>query len=134
LDRVDVLEKYPDNSSNRIPCISDDEIMEKGIQQLKSEGSFCFMQFHDLNECHQQMLSGEATEDKLKEVLKTIDARIKSIHEALPHNCLFIVYTGNGNMPLVQKMRKEGDEQRLMEIVESTRNGLSFFGIKKKTD
>ncbi|XP_021285325.1 small RNA degrading nuclease 5 isoform X2 [Herrania umbratica] len=79
---------------------------------------------------------------ELKEILTRINARVHSLHTALPTNSMFIICTGHGDIAIVHRLRKMLTEQsettvsreKLVKVLEELQAqaevALCFVGMK----
>ncbi|GMI89540.1 hypothetical protein like AT5G25800 [Hibiscus trionum] len=171
IDDISIVKRYASESSHAIPVCSDDEALLKARKEVKNDRvHFVWTQFSELNSYFRKQagdeveLNGKLAEmislltcDKkhakqkgvkynisteLKEILTRIDARVRSLHSALPTNSMFIVCTGHGDIAIVHRLRKMLTEQsetkipreKLIKVLEELQAqaevALCFVGMK----
>ncbi|PPS10478.1 hypothetical protein GOBAR_AA10147 [Gossypium barbadense] len=171
IDDVSIVKRYASESSHAIPVCSDDEALLKARKEVKNDRvHFVWTQFSELNSYFRKQaeddvkLNGKLAEmislltcDKkpakhkgvkynisteLKEILTRIDARVRSLHTALPTNSMFIICTGHGDIAIVHRLRKMLTEQsetmipreKLIKVLEELQAqaevALCFVGMK----
>ncbi|GMI78348.1 hypothetical protein like AT5G25800 [Hibiscus trionum] len=171
IDDISIVKRYASESSHAIPVCSDDEALLKARKEVKNDRvHFVWTQFSELNSYFRKQaeddvkLSGKLAEiislltcDKkpvkrkgvkynisteLKEILTHIDARVRSLHTALPINSMFIICTGHGDIAIVHRLRKMLTEQsetkipreKLIKVLEELQAqaevALCFIGMK----
>ncbi|KAL4271298.1 hypothetical protein GQ457_13G022130 [Hibiscus cannabinus] len=171
VDDISIIKRYASESSHAIPVCSDDEALLKAIKEVKNHSvHFVWTQFSELNSYFRKQaeddvkFNGKLAEmislltcDKkpvkqkgvkynisteLKEILTRIDARVRSLHTALPTNSMFIICTGHGDIAVVHRLRKMLTEQsetkipreKLIKVLEEMQAqaevALCFIGMK----
>ncbi|KAK8548992.1 hypothetical protein V6N13_054245 [Hibiscus sabdariffa] len=171
LDDISIIKRYASESSHAIPVCSDDEALLKAIKEVKNHRvHFVWTQFSELNSYFRKQaeddvkFNGKLAEmislltcDKkpakqkgvkynisteLKEILTRIDARVRSLHTALPTNSMFIICTGHGDIAIIHRLRKMLTEQsetkipreKLIKVLEELQAqaevALCFIGMK----
>ncbi|KAK8624097.1 hypothetical protein V6N13_065453 [Hibiscus sabdariffa] len=171
IDDISIVKRYASESSHAIPVCSDDEALLKARKEVKNDRvHFVWTQFSELNSYFRKQaedevkLNGKLAEmislltcDKkpakqkgvkynisteLKEILTCIDARVRSLHTALPTNSMFIICTGHGDIAIVHRLRKMLTEQsetkipreKLIKVLEELQAqaevALCFVGMK----
>ncbi|MBA0585523.1 hypothetical protein Gorai_016297 [Gossypium raimondii] len=171
IDDISIVKRYASESSHAIPVCSDDEALLKARKEVKNDRvHFVWTQFSELNSYFRKQaeddvkLNGKLAEmislltcDKkpakrkgvkynisteLKEILTRIDARVRSLHTALPTNSMFIICTGHGDIAIVHRLRKMLTEQsetmipreKLIKVLEELQAqaevALCFVGMK----
>ncbi|KAE8735085.1 Small RNA degrading nuclease 5 [Hibiscus syriacus] len=171
IDDISIVKRYASESSHAIPVCSDDEALLKARKEVKNDRvHFVWTQFSELNSYFRKQaedevkLNGKLAEmislltcDKkpaeqkgvkynisteLKEILTRIDARVRSLHTALPTNAMFIICTGHGDIAIVHRLRKMLTEQSetkvprekltrvLEELQAQAEVALCFVGMK----
>ncbi|KAL4308066.1 hypothetical protein GQ457_01G028440 [Hibiscus cannabinus] len=171
IDDISIVKRYASESSHAIPVCSDDEALLKARKEVKNDRvNFVWTQFSELNSYFRKQaedevkLNGKLAEmislltcDKkpakrkgvkynisteLKEILTCIDARVRSLHTALPTNSMFIICTGHGDIAIVHRLRKMLTEQsetkipreKLIKVLEELQAqaevALCFVGVK----
>ncbi|XP_003576986.2 small RNA degrading nuclease 5 isoform X1 [Brachypodium distachyon] len=134
IDDVYVLDRYSDASSNSIAVFSDDDALSRSMKEVKNDKiSFVWTQFSGLisylrtraedpdklKSCVAETIAlktcdtktarkraKEQTCPELKEILSGLDKKIRNLYSALPENAMFIICTGHGDTPLVQRLKK----------------------------
>ncbi|XP_051139896.1 small RNA degrading nuclease 5 [Andrographis paniculata] len=169
IDHVAVVKRYASEASNSIPVSSDDEALTKAKKEVKNKKvQFIWTQFSELfsyfkkqADCDENLnakiaemislvtcsKSGKKQSvckvtTELKEILRRVDDKVRSLYSCLPRNAMLIVCTGHGNTAIVQKLRKLLTEQTetsisrekivevLKELQAQAEVGLCFLGIK----
>ncbi|KAK8572261.1 hypothetical protein V6N13_047870 [Hibiscus sabdariffa] len=145
VDDISIIKRYASESSHAILVCSDDEALLKARKEVKNHRvHFVWAQFSELNSYFRKQaeddvkFNGKLAEmislltcDKkpakqkgvkynisteLKEILTRIDARVRSLHTALPTNSMFIICTGHGDIAIVHRLRKMLTEQSETKI------------------
>ncbi|KAK6277213.1 hypothetical protein POUND7_017536 [Theobroma cacao] len=171
IDDISIVKRYASESSHAIPVCSDDEALLKARKEVKNDRvHFVWTHFSELNSYFRKQaeddvkLNGKLAEmislltcDKkpanwkgiknnvsteLKEILTRINARVYSLHTALPTNSMFIICTGHGDIAIVHRLRKMLTEQsettvsreKLVKVLEELQAqaevALCFVGMK----
>ncbi|XVE55223.1 hypothetical protein DITRI_Ditri03aG0142300 [Diplodiscus trichospermus] len=171
IDDISIVKRYASESSHAIPVCSDDEALLKARKEVKNDRvHFVWTQFSELNSYFRKQveddvkLNGKLAEmislltcnkkpanrkgakynvsTELKEILTRIDARVRSLHAALPTNSMFIICTGHGDIAIVHRLRKMLTEQsetmvpraKLVKVLEELQAqaevALCFVGMK----
>lgn len=171
IDDISIVKRYASESSHAIPVSSDDEALSKARKEVKNDRvHFVWTQFSELNTYFKKQVEDESKlnvklaemislltcgkknsskkgvkhplSSELKEILSRIDARVRSLHAALPTNSMFIICTGHGNIAIVHRLRKmlqERDEtafprDQLVKVLEELQAqaevALCFVGMK----
>ncbi|XP_022749263.1 small RNA degrading nuclease 5 isoform X2 [Durio zibethinus] len=171
IDDISIVKRYASESSHAIPICTDDEALLKARKEVKNDRiHFVWTQFSELNSyfikqaeddvklnaklaemislltCNKKSASRKGTKysvsTELKEILTRIDARVRSLHAALPTNSMFIICTGHGDISIVHRLRKMLTEQcetmvpreKLVKVLEELQAqaevALCFVGIK----
>ncbi|XVE95596.1 hypothetical protein REPUB_Repub02eG0112400 [Reevesia pubescens] len=171
IDDISIVKRYASETSHAIPVCSDDEALSKARKEVKNDRvHFVWTQFSELNSYFRKQaeddvkLNGKLAElislltcnkkpanrkgikynvsSELKEILTRIDARVRSLHSALPTNSMFIICTGHGDIAIVHRLRKMLMEQsetripreKLVKVLEEVQAqaevALCFVGMK----
>ncbi|GLU16609.1 hypothetical protein SLE2022_330350 [Rubroshorea leprosula] len=171
IDEISIVKRYASESSHAIPVSSDEEALSKARKEVKNDRvQFVWTQFSELNSYFKTQAGDETkfnvklaemisllTCDKkhankkgvkhrvsseLKEILARIDARVRSLHAALPANSMLIICTGHGDIAIVHRLRKMLTEQsetmvsrnKLVKVLEELQAqaevALCFVGVK----
>ncbi|OMO95030.1 Exonuclease [Corchorus capsularis] len=133
IDDISIVKRFASESSHSIPVCSDDEAVLKARREVKNDRvHFVWSQFSELNSffkkqaeddeklngklaemislltCNKKPASRKGTKynvpNGLKEILSRIDARVRSLHSALPTNSMFIICTGHGDIAIVHRL------------------------------
>uniref|UniRef100_A0ACD5Y553 Uncharacterized protein n=1 Tax=Avena sativa TaxID=4498 RepID=A0ACD5Y553_AVESA len=154
IDDVGVLDRYSDASCNSIAVFSDDDALSRSMKEVKNDKiSFVWTQFsglisyllkraqdpEKLKSCVAEAIALKTCDRKaarkrakdqtcseLKKILSELDNKIRKLYGTLPENAMFIVCTGHGDTPLVQRLKKmlnHGEEtseirQNIVEALE----------------
>ncbi|KAK3136285.1 hypothetical protein QOZ80_5BG0430980 [Eleusine coracana subsp. coracana] len=123
IDNVSVLDRYSDASCNSIAVFSDEDALSRSMKEVKNDKvSFVWTQFSGLmSYCH--------TRAQDPEKLKSFLAEIRQLYDALPDNTMFIICTGHGDTPLVQRVKKMLQQEE--ETVENRDNIVQALGDLK---
>ncbi|CAB4289132.1 unnamed protein product [Prunus armeniaca] len=133
IDDVSIVKRYASELSHAVPVSSDDEASSKA-QRRNDRVHFVWTQFSELNRYFKKQaedpekLNGKLAEmislltcdknsgnkkgikcnlaSELKEILKRVDTRIRTLYAALPTNAMIIVCTGHGDIATVYRLRK----------------------------
>ncbi|XWS23628.1 hypothetical protein CRYUN_Cryun28dG0031300 [Craigia yunnanensis] len=171
IDDIAIVKRYASESSHAIPICSDDEALLKSRKEVKNDRvHFVWTQFSELNSyfrkqaeddvklngklaemislltCNKKPANRKGTKynisTELKEILTRIDARVRSLHAALPTNSMFIICSGHGDIAIVHRLRKMLTEQsetvvpreKLVKVLEELQAqaevALCFVGMK----
>ncbi|CAM0883386.1 unnamed protein product [Alopecurus aequalis] len=134
IDEANVLNRYSDASCNSIAVFSDDDALSRSMKEVKNNKiSFVWTQFSELNSylrkraedsekvksCVAETIALKTCDAKtarkraknqtcpeLKGILCDLDKKIRKLHSTLPENAMFIICTGHGDTPLVQRLKK----------------------------
>lgn len=133
IDEVFVLDRYSDASCNSIAVFSDDDALSRSMKEVKNDKiSFVWTQFsglisylrkraedpEKLKSCVAEAIALKTCDRKtarkrakqvcpeLKAILSELDKKIKKLYDTLPENAMFIICTGHGDTPLVQRLKK----------------------------
>ncbi|KAM0929986.1 hypothetical protein ACQ4PT_001228 [Festuca glaucescens] len=134
IDEVNVLNRYSDASCNSIAVFSDNDALSRSMKEVKNKKiSFVWTQFsglisylhkrtqdpEKLKSCVAEAIAlktcdgktarkraKERTCPELKENLCELDKKIRKLYSALPENAMFIICTGHGDTPMVQRLKK----------------------------
>ncbi|XP_047048327.1 small RNA degrading nuclease 5-like isoform X2 [Lolium rigidum] len=134
IDDVGVLDRYSDASCNSIAVFSDDDALSRSMKEVKNDNiSFVWTQFsglisyllkraqdpEKLKSCVAEAIALKTCDRKtarkrakdqtcpeLKEILSELDKKIRKLYDTLPENAMFIICTGHGDTPLVQRLKK----------------------------
>lgn len=125
IDDIEMITRFSSSVSSDIPCDNDEEVVQKGIQELKNTNSknhFVWMR-----------MKGFEKNETLDEI-KKINENMKLIFDALPPQSMYIILTGYGSLKDVDKAKQQyGDGSNQMnESIIKAKNALSFFGLKGK--
>ncbi|XP_057974889.1 small RNA degrading nuclease 5 isoform X2 [Malania oleifera] len=144
IDDVSIVKRFASESSHAFPVSSDDEALSKAKREVTNEKvHFIWAQFSELNSyfkkqagdkeklngklaemmslltCHKKIASRKGIKysatSELKDILASMDARVRSLYSSLPANAMLLVCTGHGDTALVHRLRK-----MLMEPIETT--------------
>lgn len=171
VDDISIVKRYASESSHAIPVCSDDEALLKARKEVKNDRvHFVWTQFSELNSylkkqaeddvklngklaemislltCNKKPANRKGTKysvsSELKDILTRIDARVRSLHTALPTNSMFIICTGHGDIAIVHRVRKMLTEQsetvepreKLVKVLEELQAqaevAMCFVGMK----
>ncbi|XP_021801390.1 small RNA degrading nuclease 5 isoform X2 [Prunus avium] len=171
IDDVSIVKRYASELSHAVPVSSDDEASSKAQKEARNDRvHFVWTQFSELN-CYfkkqaedPEKLNGKLAEmislltcdknsgnkkgikcnlaSELKEILKRVDTRIRTLYAALPTNAMIIVCTGHGDIATVYRLRKllldrsettmcrESIVKVLEELQAQAEVALCFVGVK----
>ncbi|BFG40586.1 hypothetical protein CerSpe_268600 [Prunus speciosa] len=171
IDDVSIVKRYASELSHAVPVSSDDEASSKAQKEARNDRvHFVWTQFSELN-CYfkkqaedPEKLNGKLAEmislltcdknsgnkkgikcnlaSELKEILKRVDTRIRTLYAALPINAMIIVCTGHGDIATVYRLRKllldrsettmcrESIVKVLEELQAQAEVALCFVGVK----
>ncbi|PQP91595.1 small RNA degrading nuclease 5 [Prunus yedoensis var. nudiflora] len=171
IDDVSIVKRYASELSHAVPVSSDDEASSKAQKEARNDRvNFVWTQFSELN-CYfkkqaedPEKLNGKLAEmislltcdknlgnkkgikcnlaSELKEILKRVDTRIRTLYAALPTNAMIIVCTGHGDIATVYRLRKllldrsettmcrESIVKVLEELQAQAEVALCFVGVK----
>ncbi|KAI3776755.1 hypothetical protein L1987_46544 [Smallanthus sonchifolius] len=172
IDNISTVKRYASESSHSIPVASDDEALSKTIKEVKNDKvHFVWAQFTELS-CYykKQAEDAEALNKKLaemiasltcnnkskarkklkytvtldlKDLLSSLNSKIKNIYSSLPTNAMLILCSGHGDTAVVQRIRKMLSEkggdtniprEHLVKVLEELQAqaevGLCFVGVK----
>ncbi|CAM6105826.1 unnamed protein product [Calypogeia fissa] len=137
LDSKSVLSQYAAGSCHAIVCNSDDDVLAKTVKEVKKpDVNFVWAQFTELNtylsrraqsqneysaymaevaalktcrkgDGDQGEIVDVPVSADLEAVLKQLNGRIESLHEALPSNTMLMVLTGLGDTASVRRLKLE---------------------------
>ncbi|EMS51162.1 Small RNA degrading nuclease 5 [Triticum urartu] len=134
IDEVFVLDRYSDASCNSIAVFSDDDALSRSMKEVKNDKiSFVWTQFsglisylrkraenpEKLKSCVAEAIALKTCDRKtarkrakqicpeLKAILSELDKKIKKLYDTLPENAMFILCTGHGDTPLVQRLKQK---------------------------
>ncbi|XP_059452953.1 small RNA degrading nuclease 5 isoform X1 [Corylus avellana] len=171
IDDISIVKRYSSGSSHAIPVCSDDAALAKSTKEVKNEQvHFVWTRFSELNSYFRKQaedvekLNGRLAEmmslltcrkksanrkgikcsvtPELKEILTLMDARIRSLYNALPTNAMLIICTGHGDTAIVHRLRKMLAErgetsicrEKLVKVLEELQAqaevALCFVGVK----
>ncbi|KAL8481866.1 hypothetical protein ACS0TY_028131 [Phlomoides rotata] len=170
IDNFSIVKRYASELSNAIPVSSDDEALLKARKEVKNDRvHFIWTQFTELFSYFKKQADNDEklntsiaemialltcskptgrksiaynVTSELRDILKRIDNRVKSLYSSLPSNAMLVICTGHGDIAVVQKLRKMLSEQRetahcrekivkvLEELQAQAEVGLCFLGIK----
>ncbi|XVF37084.1 hypothetical protein REPUB_Repub19eG0114900 [Reevesia pubescens] len=171
IDDISIVKRYASDSSHVIPVCSDDEALLKARKEVKNDRvHFVWTQFSELNSflrkqaeddvkfngklaelislltCNKKPANRKGIKynvsTELKEIITRIDARVCSLHTALPTNSMFIICTGHGDIAIVHRLRKMLTEEsetvvpreKLVKLLEELQAqaevALCFVGMK----
>lgn len=124
IDDIDMITKFSSLSTNDIPCVNDDEVVQKAVHELKNTKShFIWMR-----------LKGYENKESYDEI-KKLNENLKIIYDAIPEKTMYIIVTGYGSMKEIEKAKQDyGDGSNQMnDCIIKAKNALSFFGLKEKS-
>ncbi|CAL2275974.1 unnamed protein product [Prunus armeniaca] len=171
IDDVSIVKRYASELSHAVPVSSDDEASSKAQKEARNDRvHFVWTQFSELNRYFKKQaedpekLNGKLAEmislltcdknsgnkkgikcnlaSELKEILKRVDTRIRTLYAALPTNAMIIVCTGHGDIATVYRLRKllldrsettmcrESVVKVLEELQAQAEVALCFVGVK----
>ncbi|BBH08779.1 Polynucleotidyl transferase, ribonuclease H-like superfamily protein [Prunus dulcis] len=171
IDDVSIVKRYASELSHAVPVSSDDEAFSKAQKEARNDRvHFIWTQFSELNAYFKKQaedpekLNGKLAEmislltcdknsgnkkgikcnlaSELKEILKRVDTRIRTLYAALPTNAMIIVCTGHGDIATVYRLRKllldrsettmcrESIVKVLEELQAQAEVALCFVGVK----
>ncbi|XP_057987105.1 small RNA degrading nuclease 5 isoform X2 [Hevea brasiliensis] len=171
IDDVSIVKRYASSSSHAFPVNSDDEALSRAIKEVKNERvHFVWTQFSELNSyfkkqaedegklnakiaemislltCQEKSVNSKGTKciitSDLKEILTSMDARVRSLYSSLPTNTMLIICTGHGDTAVVLRLRKLLREKKetpicrekivkvLEELQAQAEVALCFVGVK----
>ncbi|KAL6269037.1 hypothetical protein ACE6H2_025948 [Prunus campanulata] len=171
IDDVSIVKRYASELSHAVPVSSDDEASSKAQKEARNDRvHFVWTQFSELNRYFKKQaedpekLNGKLAEmislltcdknsgnkngikcnlaSELKEILKRVDTRIRTLYAALPTNAMIIVCTGHGDIATVYRLRKllldrsettmcrESIVKVLEELQAQAEVALCFVGVK----
>ena len=90
-------------------CASDLEVVE-GVREFAHTKHFVFGRLTGLEAYHRNEEQEHPSDKSHKQILDEMDSRIREIHEGLPHNAMFIVLSGQGNVALARKLMARKDD------------------------
>lgn len=171
IDDVSIVKRYASASSHAFPVNSDDEALSRAIKEVKNDRvHFVWTQFSELNSYLKKQAEDEGklnaklaemislltcqkksankkgikcsmTSD-LKEILTSLDVRVRSLYSSLPTNSMLIICTGHGDTAIVRRLRKMLTEKKetticrekivklLEELQAQAEVALCFVGVK----
>ncbi|XP_010999831.1 PREDICTED: small RNA degrading nuclease 5 isoform X2 [Populus euphratica] len=171
IDDISIVKRYASGSSHSFPVSSDEEALLKARKEVKNGGvHFVWAQFSELNSYFKKQaedegkLNGKLAEmislltcekkstntkgmkcnmtPQLKEILTSMDARVRCLYSTLPTNTMLIICTGHGDTAIVNRVRKMLAEQKetamsrekivkvLEELQAQAEVALCFVGVK----
>ncbi|CAM8885571.1 unnamed protein product [Rhodiola kirilowii] len=171
IDDISVVKRYTAESSHAFPVSSDDEALMRAKKEINNEKvHFVWAQFSDLNSYLKKqsedteklnkklaemmsLMTCRSPDDKrtnknfmapeLKEVLKRLDGRVRTVYSLLPTNAMLIICTGHGDTAIVQRVRRMLGEKtettlgrdKLIKVLEELQAqaevALCFVGVKR---
>ncbi|XP_067043980.1 uncharacterized protein [Acropora muricata] len=130
LDYSGILRKFCTGATHTVSCSSDEEIVSNAVQLM--QGSEIL--WAHLHEAEMFLKENESTVDEEKEkrwkdVLQSVDNRIKEIHDAVPSQSLLLVLFGCGDLSPVRRLQRqrEGNRTELKEAVKTAKKGVCFI-------
>jgi len=134
LDYPGVLRRFCNGATHAINCTSDEEVVSQAVKQMDaSDILWAHLHEPEMFRKEQEGLSSvkEKQERTWKEVLQSVDSRIKQILESVPSNSLMLVILGCGDLTLVKRLQRQMNSRKaeLKEAVKTTKKGVCFMKI-----
>eukprot|EP00210_Caulerpa_lentillifera_P003653 g3487.t1 len=112
IDRTSILTRHANPQSHAISCTSDDEVRRKLIVQIKKPDlHFIWAQLQDLYRYWIACIPDEeescVSQEKLDEILNTLDQTVEEVYNAASANTVILVSTGHGDTAMAIQMHYE---------------------------
>ncbi|XP_078348045.1 uncharacterized protein LOC144633129 [Oculina patagonica] len=132
LDYPGVVRKFGSGATHVIACTSDEEVVSRAVKQMDSS-DIVWTHLHEAEMFFREGQSSPKEEQQrtFTDVLRSVDARIKQIHDAVPSQSLLLVILGCSDLSLVKRLQRQiqSNKPELKEAVKTTKNGLCFLKI-----
>jgi RNA exonuclease 1 len=124
IDDVPILNRFATTTISTIPCVSDEEIVQKSVKEIsKGKNDFILVRLQELT---------KESKNEIK-TIENLNSNLTSMLNELPKHSLFCVLSGFGNLQKVEEMKlKFGDGSNQMnEAIQEAKNAITFIGTKK---
>ncbi|XP_048575616.1 uncharacterized exonuclease C637.09 isoform X2 [Nematostella vectensis] len=122
VDYPGIAKAHSAGGHHTIICSSDEQVESHALKQI-NKSDFTWVHFHAAEDFHKDTNKSR----KFESVLHELDARVASIAESLPSDCLLMVLLGHGDRTEIMSNREQKSKNTLRRLTQEASKGLCFF-------